>query len=65
MLVLSRKPGEKIIIGDNIEIVVISIHGDRARLGITAPSNVSVHREEIYNIVKDADPKAKPPIAMH
>jgi len=48
MLVLSRKPNEKIIIGDNIEIIVVDVRDGKARLGITAPRNVSIHREEIY-----------------
>lgn len=48
MLVLSRRPGEEIIIDDNIKITVVSIKGDRIRIGITAPSNVSVDRAEIH-----------------
>jgi len=47
MLVLSRKPQESIQIGDNIEIIVSSIQGNRVRLGIRAPETVSVHRSEI------------------
>ena len=52
MLVLSRQPNEKIIIGDNIEVLVIEIRRDNVRLGITAPKDVSVHREEIYEAIK-------------
>lgn len=48
MLVLSRKMGERIIIGDNIELVVIRIQGDKVRLGFEAPEDVTIHREEIY-----------------
>lgn len=48
MLVLSRKRNESIIIGDNIKITVVDIKGDRVRIGIDAPRNVSVHREEIH-----------------
>ena len=48
MLVLSRKQGQKLIIGDNIEIVIVEIRGDRARLGIDAPTDVSIHREEVH-----------------
>jgi carbon storage regulator len=52
MLVLSRKKDEKIIIGDNITLMVIEIRGDKVRLGIDAPKEVSVHREEVYNAIK-------------
>jgi carbon storage regulator len=48
MLVLSRKKNESIIINDDITIVVVEIRGDKVRLGIEAPSNVSVHRKEVY-----------------
>ena len=48
MLVLSRKKDEKIVIGDNITLMVIEIRGDKVRLGIDAPRDVTVHREEIY-----------------
>ncbi|MEX1111957.1 MAG: carbon storage regulator CsrA [Candidatus Andersenbacteria bacterium] len=48
MLVLSRKKDEKIIIGDSITLMVIEIRGDKVRLGIEAPKEVSVHREEVY-----------------
>lgn len=47
MLVLSRQVGEKIIIGGNITLTVVAVHGDKVRLGIEAPKNISVHREEI------------------
>lgn len=52
MLVLSRKKDEKIVIGDNITLMVIEIRGDKVRLGIDAPKDVSVHREEVYNAIK-------------
>ncbi|WP_437187280.1 carbon storage regulator CsrA [Planctomicrobium sp. SH668] len=56
MLVLSRKQDEKIIIGDSITLMVVSIQGDKVRLGIDAPKHVSIHREEIYQaIIKDRD----------
>ena len=48
MLVLARRENERIRIGDDIEIVVVSIRGNSVRLGIKAPSSVPVHREEIY-----------------
>ena len=49
MLVLSRKLNEKIKIGHDITITVVDVRGDRVRLGIIAPKNVIVHREEIYD----------------
>ena len=53
MLVLSRKQDEKIMIGDNITLMVISIQGDKVRLGIDAPKEVSIHREEVYKAIMD------------
>lgn len=48
MLVLTRKTGESIQIGDDIEITIVSIKGDQIKLGINAPKNVEIHRKEIY-----------------
>lgn len=58
MLVLSRKQDEKIMIGDSIVLMVVSIQGDKVRLGIEAPKDVSIHREEVYRAIHkgvDAD----------
>lgn len=52
MLVLSRHRDESIMIGDNIVITVVDIRGDKVRLGIQAPSDVPVHREEIYQAIQ-------------
>ena len=52
MLVLSRKKDEKIIIGDSITLMVIEIRGDKVRLGIDAPKDVSVHRQEVYEAIR-------------
>ncbi len=52
MLVLSRKKDEKIIIGDSITLMVVEIRGDKVRLGIEAPKEVAVHREEVYEAIK-------------
>jgi carbon storage regulator len=51
MLVLSRKKDEKIIIGDSITLMVIEIRGDKVRLGIEAPKEVAVHRQEVYDAI--------------
>ena len=52
MLVLSRQRDETIIIGDNIEITVVDIRGDKVRLGVNAPKEISVHRKEVYDAIK-------------
>jgi carbon storage regulator len=52
MLVLSRKINETIIINDNIVITVVDIRGDKVRLGIDAPKDVPVHRQEVYDAIK-------------
>jgi len=52
MLVLSRQKNESIIIGDNIVIAVLDIRGDTVRMGIQAPKNVTVHRQEVYELIK-------------
>ena len=52
MLVLSRKQDEKIIIGDSITLMVVAIQGDKVRLGIEAPKDVSIHREEVYQAIQ-------------
>jgi len=48
MLILSRKMGETLMIGDQIKVTVLGIKGNQVRLGVLAPKEVSVHREEIY-----------------
>lgn len=52
MLVLTRLRDETIMIGDEIEITVVDIRGDKVRLGITAPSRVAVHRKEVYEAIR-------------
>lgn len=52
MLVLARKLNESIMIGDEIEVVVIDIKGDQVKLGIKAPKNIAVHRKEIYEEIQ-------------
>jgi len=52
MLVLSRQRDETIIIGDDIEITVVDIRGEKVRLGINAPAHVPVHRKEVYEAIK-------------
>jgi len=58
MLVLSRQKDQMIIIGDKIEITVVDIRGDKVRLGISAPSNIPVHRKEVYDAIKQENKQA-------
>lgn len=55
MLVLSRYVNERIKIGDDITILVVEVNGNKVRLGIEAPRSLPVHREEVYNQIKDED----------
>jgi carbon storage regulator len=58
MLVLSRQRDETIMIGDEIEITVVDIRGDKVRLGITAPTRIAVHRKEVYDAIKAENQRA-------
>ncbi|MGR6980629.1 carbon storage regulator CsrA [Testudinibacter sp. P27/CKL/0425] len=57
MLILTRKIGESLLIGEDISISVLSVRGNQVKIGVNAPKDVSVHREEIYQRLKDADEK--------
>lgn len=52
MLVLSRQRDESIIIGDNIVVTIVDIRGDKVRIGIQAPTEISVHRQEVFEAIK-------------
>ncbi|MBI5865552.1 MAG: carbon storage regulator CsrA [Planctomycetes bacterium] len=58
MLVLSRQRDESIMIGDNVQITIVDIRGDKVRLGIVAPSEIAVHRKEIYDAIQRENRKA-------
>ena len=58
MLVLSRQRDETIMIGDDVEITVVDIRGDKVRLGITAPRSIKVHRKEVYDAIKRENEQA-------
>ena len=57
MLILTRKVGESLRIGDDVSVVVLGIKGNQVRIGVDAPKSVSVHREEIYNRIQDDNTK--------
>jgi carbon storage regulator len=60
MLVLSRKKNERVMIGEDIEVHVIDIRGDRVKLGFSAPANVPIHRDEVFRRIatwSDAEPE--------
>ncbi len=51
MLVLSRRKSESIMVGEQVQIMIVGIHGDKVRVGITAPKSIPVHRKEIYETI--------------
>ena len=53
MLILTRKVGERLIIGDDISVTVLSVKGNQVRVGVQAPVDIAVHREEIYNRIQN------------
>lgn len=59
MLVLSRRPGQKIVIGNEITIEVVSVSGDGVRIGISAPESVSIHRFEVFEEIQQANKAAE------
>lgn len=63
MLVLTRRAGESIMIGDDVVITVLDVRGDQIRLGIRAPRSVAVHREEVYAELQEANRAAASPSA--
>ncbi|MEX2415533.1 MAG: carbon storage regulator CsrA [Paenibacillaceae bacterium] len=58
MLVLSRKKGESIMIGDDIELVVVEIKGDQVRLGVKAPKHIEVYRNEVFTAISESNREA-------
>ena len=57
MLILTRRQNESIVIGNNIEITIADVRGNKVRLGINAPADVSVHRKEIYEAIQSQTDK--------
>lgn len=68
MLILTRRVGETLVIGDNVTVTVLGVKGNQVRIGVNAPKDVPVHREEIYERIKrekaaEAQPLGSEPIA--
>ena len=60
MLILTRRVGESLMVGDEITVTVLGVKGNQVRIGVNAPRDVAVHREEIYNRIQE-DGKDAPP----
>ena len=60
MLILTRRVGEAVIIGDDVKMTVLGVRGNQVRLGVDAPKTVSVHREEIYDRIKGEQSEGVP-----
>ncbi|MBL9121903.1 MAG: carbon storage regulator CsrA [Phycisphaerae bacterium] len=58
MLVLSRQRDETIMIGDDVELTVVDIRGDKVRIGIKAPPHIAVHRKEVYDAIRNENQQA-------
>lgn len=58
MLVLSRKKNESIMIGDHVEVKILSVEGDQVKLGIVAPKTVTVHRSEVFEAIQQQNKEA-------
>jgi carbon storage regulator len=64
MLVLSRKKNESIVINNDITVTVVEIRGDKVRLGIVAPKDVPVHRQEVYDAIHGKPVEPAPPLIL-
>jgi len=63
MLILTRRIGETVVIGDDVNVTVLGVKGNQVRLGVNAPREVTVHREEIYHRIQGGDLGGQLPLA--
>ena len=61
MLILTRRVGESVVIGDDVSVTILGVKGNQVRIGVTAPMDVSVHRQEIYERIKKEEAGELPP----
>ena len=61
MLILTRRVGETLMVGDEVTVTVLGVKGNQVRLGVNAPKHVAVHREEIYNRIQDEEESGDKP----
>jgi len=61
MLILTRRVGESVVIGDDVSVTILGVKGNQVRIGVTAPMDVSVHRQEIYERIKKEQTGESPP----
>ena len=59
MLILTRRVGESLMVGDDITVTVLGVKGNQVRIGVNAPRDVAVHREEIYSRIQEGEDKPK------
>ncbi len=59
MLILTRKANETLIVGDNVTVTILGVKGNQVRIGVNAPKEISVHREEVYNRIKAEKPQER------
>lgn len=64
MLILTRRIGETLIIGDDINIIIVGVQGNQVRIGIDAPKDISVHRKEVYDRIKAERNRGDEPITL-